>query len=76
MKRIFIFLALLTYLCLWNLEVSAQTPAAVSAQTPAQESAEAAQKSAPAATSQAAVALHKMNHEKQGFPDFGFMVSS
>jgi hypothetical protein len=75
MKRIFLLAALLSYMCLGNHEVSAQTPAAVSAQTPAQEPAKTVQESAPA-TTRAAAALHKMNHEKQGFPDFGFMVSS
>src|SRR5688572_32025844 len=61
MKRTFFLSALLSCVCLGNLEVSAQTPAP-----------ESAQATTPANT----LALHKMNHEKQGFPDFGFMVSS
>ena len=66
MKRIFIFSALLSYLCLWNLEVSAQTPAAVSAQTPAPESAQTAQESAPA-TTRAAARLAQNESRKTGF---------
>lgn len=68
MKQISLSL-LLSYLCFAHLGVSAQTPtpAAASATTPA---------SAPAATAVTTLAAHQMNHEKNGFPDFGFMVSS
>jgi hypothetical protein len=65
MKRTPLLVALLSYTCFGNLEVSAQTP------TP-EASPAAARVTAPATT----LAVHQMNHEKQGFPDFGFMVSS
>ena len=65
MKRTFFFFAaLITFVGFWDLEVSAQTPTPASA-PPTTE-----------AVAPAALAVLQMNHERQGFPDFGFMVSS
>src|SRR5256714_11601966 len=64
MKRTFFFSALITSVGLWELEVSAQTPPPSSAPPTAE------------AVAPAALAVLQMNHERQGFPDFGFMVSS
>lgn len=62
MKRSSYFAALLIALSLWHLDVSAQTPTPPAA-PPTTE-----------AVAPAAMALLQMNHEKLGFPDFGFMV--
>lgn len=68
MKRIFFLSAVLSCVCLGNFEVFAQTP--TPATTPA------ARTAAPPADPTATLAAHQMNHEREGFPDFGFMVSS
>ena len=78
MKRTFLLAALLSYLCLGNLEVSAQKPTAMSAAAPPASAAKPSRPGAAPATAQtpAVGTRTKVNHEKSGFPDFGFMVSS